>query len=94
MRLSADADLFLSGRIAQFRRTLASDVSRRLFEQFAASLEEAARTGTPPVPGKSPGALLMGARALAGALQQRAVRLTTLVRSHIRPHRPPGGRGR
>lgn len=94
VRLSADADLFLSGRIAQFGRALAGDVSRRLFEQFAASLEEAARTGTPPVPGKSPGALLIGARALAGALRQRAGRLSTLVRSRIRPHRPPDGRGR
>jgi carbon-monoxide dehydrogenase small subunit len=43
--LHADAALFLSGRIAQFGRALAGDVSRRLFEQFGACVEETARTG-------------------------------------------------
>ncbi|GAA2537322.1 2Fe-2S iron-sulfur cluster-binding protein [Pseudonocardia hydrocarbonoxydans] len=46
--LRAEADLFLSGRIAQFGRALAGDVSRRLFEQFAAAVDESARTGTAP----------------------------------------------
>ena len=75
VRLRADADLFLSGRIAQFGRGLAGDVSQRLFEQFTASLEQAARTGSAPAPGKSPNALLIGARAVAGALRRRAARL-------------------
>lgn len=80
VRLRADADLFLSGRIAQFGRALAGDVSRRLFEQFAVSIEHAARTGDAPVPGKSPGALLIGARATADALRRRASRLLTRLR--------------
>jgi aerobic-type carbon monoxide dehydrogenase small subunit (CoxS/CutS family)/carbon monoxide dehydrogenase subunit G len=79
VQLRADADVFLSGRIAQFGRALAGDVSRRLFEQFATSLDQAARTGAAPVPGKSPSALLMGARAAAGALRRRARRLRTLL---------------
>lgn len=56
--LRADAELFLSGRIAQFGRALAGDVSRRLFEQFAAAVEETALTGrTSTVPGGPPSAL-------------------------------------
>ena len=46
--LSADASLYLSGRIAQFGRALAGDVSHRLFEQFAAAVERAALTGEEP----------------------------------------------
>jgi carbon-monoxide dehydrogenase small subunit len=79
VQLRADADVFLSGRIAQFGRALAGDVSRRLFEQFAASLEQAARTGAAPVPGKSPSALLIGARATVDALRRRAGRLRALL---------------
>ncbi|GAA4853076.1 2Fe-2S iron-sulfur cluster-binding protein [Actinomycetospora corticicola] len=44
--LSAHADVHLSGRVAQFGRALAGDVSRRLFEQFAAGVDEAAETGS------------------------------------------------
>ena len=43
--LTAHADVHLSGRVAQFGRALAGDVSRRLFEQFAAGVDEAAETG-------------------------------------------------
>jgi len=46
--LHAEADLYLSGRIAQFGRALADDVGRRMFEQFAAAVDESARTGAPP----------------------------------------------
>jgi carbon-monoxide dehydrogenase small subunit len=45
-RVRADARVWLTGRIAQFGRALAGDVSNRMFEQFAASLDEAATTGT------------------------------------------------
>ena len=41
-RLHADAAVFLTGRIAQFGRSLAGDVSRRMFEQFAKSVESVA----------------------------------------------------
>jgi carbon-monoxide dehydrogenase small subunit len=49
-RLRAEADIYLTGRIAQFGRALAGDVSRRLFEQFAEAVGEAARTGRTPAP--------------------------------------------
>jgi aerobic-type carbon monoxide dehydrogenase small subunit (CoxS/CutS family)/carbon monoxide dehydrogenase subunit G len=72
--LRADAALFLSGRIAQFGRALAGDVSRRLFEQFAAAVEENARTGrAPDTPREPPGALAL----LAGTI---AARLRALLR--------------
>jgi aerobic-type carbon monoxide dehydrogenase small subunit (CoxS/CutS family)/carbon monoxide dehydrogenase subunit G len=41
-RLAADARVFLTGRIAQFGRSLAGDVSRRMFEQFATTIEQVA----------------------------------------------------
>jgi len=41
-RLEADARVFLTGRIAQFGRSLAGDVSRRMFEQFATTVEQVA----------------------------------------------------
>jgi carbon-monoxide dehydrogenase small subunit len=72
--LQADAALFLSGRIAQFGRALAGDVSRRMFEQFARAVEENARTGRAPAgPVQPPGALAM----LAGVI---AARLRAVVR--------------
>jgi aerobic-type carbon monoxide dehydrogenase small subunit (CoxS/CutS family)/carbon monoxide dehydrogenase subunit G len=55
--LRAGADVHLSGRIAQFGRALAGDVSRRLFEQFAAAVDEAARTGEAPRPSSGPSPL-------------------------------------
>ncbi|MGD0378266.1 MAG: 2Fe-2S iron-sulfur cluster-binding protein [Streptosporangiaceae bacterium] len=94
VQLRVDADVFLSGRIAQFGRAMAGDVSRRLFEQFAASLEQAARTGAAPIPVKSPSALLIGARATFDALQRRTDRLRTLVRRRIHRYRSQRGRSR
>ncbi|HKN95905.1 MAG TPA: 2Fe-2S iron-sulfur cluster-binding protein [Pseudonocardiaceae bacterium] len=41
-RLAAAADVYLTGRIAQFGRALAGDVSRRMFERFADAVEHAA----------------------------------------------------
>jgi carbon-monoxide dehydrogenase small subunit len=46
--LLAVADVYLSGRIAQFGRALAGDVGRQLFEQFAVAVEESALTGHAP----------------------------------------------
>ncbi|GAA4918175.1 carbon-monoxide dehydrogenase small subunit [Actinomycetospora succinea] len=57
--LWADADVHLTGRIAQFGRALAGDVSRRLFEQFADAVDEAARTGEAPTRRSSPLRLLL-----------------------------------
>ena len=49
-QLTAEARVYLSGRIAQFGRALAGDVSRRLFEQFAAAVEEAVASARPRRP--------------------------------------------
>jgi len=59
--LWADADVHLSGRVAQFGRALAGDVSRRLFEQFAVAVDEAARTGEAPTRRPQPLRLALGA---------------------------------
>ncbi|OZM80199.1 2Fe-2S iron-sulfur cluster-binding protein [Pseudonocardia sp. MH-G8] len=68
--LRADAALFLSGRIAQFGRALAGDVSRRLFEQFAAAVEENARTGrAPTTPARPPGAVALLVQTVAARVR-------------------------
>ena len=46
--LQADAAVYLSGRIAQFGRALAGDLSRRPFHQFVQAIEAAAAGGAPP----------------------------------------------
>ncbi|PXY22873.1 xanthine dehydrogenase family Fe-S subunit [Prauserella muralis] len=66
--LRADAKVYLTGRIAQFGRALAGDISRRMFEQFAASVGEAATSGRAPEgPVKPPGAI----RLMLGTLLER-----------------------
>ncbi|GAA4887475.1 xanthine dehydrogenase family Fe-S subunit [Actinomycetospora straminea] len=75
--LWADADVHLSGRVAQFGRALAGDVSRRLFEQFAAAVDEAARTGEAPTTRTSPlrlalAAVQAGVRRLLARIARRA----------------------
>ncbi|GAB3348320.1 xanthine dehydrogenase family Fe-S subunit [Amycolatopsis echigonensis] len=56
--MRAEAQVYLTGRIAQFGRALAGDVSRRMFEQFADALREAATSGQAPSgPVKAPSAL-------------------------------------
>jgi carbon-monoxide dehydrogenase small subunit len=73
--LWADADVHLAGRVAQFGRALAGDVSRRLFEQFAAAVDEAARTGEAPAPTTaSPLRLVLSA--LRGRVRRLLARLT------------------
>lgn len=75
-RLQADARVFLTGRIAQFGRSLAGDVSRRMFEQFAASVEQVANgadvTSTPVPP---------------GAFRLLAATLTERIRQAVRRYR-------
>jgi aerobic-type carbon monoxide dehydrogenase small subunit (CoxS/CutS family)/carbon monoxide dehydrogenase subunit G len=67
--LRAGADVHLSGRIAQFGRALAGDVSRRLFEQFAAAVDEAARTGEAPRPSSGPSPLRLVLDAIRARLR-------------------------
>ena len=69
-RLVAEATVYLTGRIAQFGRALAGDVSRRLFEQFAAAVEQAAVSGAAPQASPAPpGALRLLASAVTGRLR-------------------------
>jgi xanthine dehydrogenase YagT iron-sulfur-binding subunit len=69
--LRADARLYLTGRIAQFGRSLAGDVSRRMFAQFAEAVAEAAATGsTPAGPVKAPSAAGLLLAALLGRLRR------------------------
>ncbi|GLZ47927.1 carbon monoxide dehydrogenase [Actinomycetospora sp. NBRC 106375] len=75
--LWADADVHLSGRVAQFGRALAGDVSRRMFEQFAANVDEAARTGEAPRSTTSP--LRLVVTALFGGLRVRGRRLLARI---------------
>ncbi|GAA1835937.1 2Fe-2S iron-sulfur cluster-binding protein [Pseudonocardia alni subsp. carboxydivorans] len=81
--LTAHADVHLTGRVAQFGRALAGDVSRRLFEQFATSVDEAAETGSVTEPGRGAQLrLVLGTvRDTVGALVRRGVaRVRTLRR--------------
>jgi xanthine dehydrogenase YagT iron-sulfur-binding subunit len=81
VRLRADADVYLTGRIAQFGRALAGDVSRRMFEQFAEAVEEAAVSGAAPTtPRKPPSAFGLMAGTLAARIRAAAGRLRTRLR--------------
>ncbi|MCE3555003.1 2Fe-2S iron-sulfur cluster-binding protein [Pseudonocardia sp. RS11V-5] len=71
--LRADADLHLSGRIAQFGRALAGDVGRRMFEQFAEAVDETAHTGRAPELRAGPSPVALAAAALRD-LSRRALR--------------------
>jgi aerobic-type carbon monoxide dehydrogenase small subunit (CoxS/CutS family)/carbon monoxide dehydrogenase subunit G len=78
--LQAEAKVFLTGRIAGFGRSLAGDVSRRMFEEFARSLDRAA-AGAEPDPGATPpGALSLVVGALADRVRQRVTRIRAGVR--------------
>lgn len=70
-RLQADAAVYLTGRIAQFGRALAGDVSRRMFEQFADAVKQAAASGqAPATPAGAPSALRLVAGTLADRFRQ------------------------
>jgi aerobic-type carbon monoxide dehydrogenase small subunit (CoxS/CutS family)/carbon monoxide dehydrogenase subunit G len=82
--LWADADVHLAGRVAQFGRALAGDVSRRLFEQFAASVDEAARTGEAPAAGAGPSPVRLAAGAVLAGLRVRVRRLLARITRRAR----------
>ncbi|MGH3353856.1 MAG: xanthine dehydrogenase family Fe-S subunit [Nocardioides sp.] len=52
--LQAEAGVFLTGRIAGFGRSLAGDVSRRMFEEFARAVDRAAAGEEEPTAGTRP----------------------------------------
>ncbi|WP_374971460.1 2Fe-2S iron-sulfur cluster-binding protein [Terrabacter sp. BE26] len=66
--LHADAKVFLTGRIAGFGRSLAGDVSKRMFEDFARAIDQAAAGAEPEVDARPPSAFAL----LAAALRARA----------------------
>ena len=75
-RLTASARVYLAGRIAQFGRALGEDVSRRLFEQFAAAVGQAATGSGSRQPQAAPGTLRLVAAALLARLCAAARRVT------------------
>ena len=70
--LRAHADLYLSGRAAQFGRSLAGDVSRQLFQEFGRCVEETITTGELTAPQQLGGFRL--ARRLFAARLRRLLR--------------------
>lgn len=82
--LVADAAVFLSGRIAQFGRALAGDVSQRLFEEFAAAVDQTARTGETPDFGAGSSALAIGVQAVLAGVRRRLAGLRAAVRARVR----------
>lgn len=58
----AHAEMHMTGRIAQFGRSLADDVSKDMFNQFAAALAATARGEEPVADGAPPSAVKMAAR--------------------------------
>jgi carbon-monoxide dehydrogenase small subunit len=88
--LQADVDLYLSGRIAQFGRALAGDVSRRMFEQFAGAVDETARTGSAPEVTRPSAAAVAGA-ALRATLGRTISRIGARVRAPVHRRRRRAG---
>jgi aerobic-type carbon monoxide dehydrogenase small subunit (CoxS/CutS family)/carbon monoxide dehydrogenase subunit G len=73
--LHAEARVFLTGRIAGFGRSLAGDVSRRMFEEFARALDRAAAGAEPDARARPPGAVSILVGALSDRFRQRLTRL-------------------
>ena len=74
--LTAEASVFLTGRIAGFGRSLAADVSRRMFEEFARAVDRAASGEEPNAAARPPGAVSLLLSTLGDRLRQRLRRLT------------------
>ncbi|MFI5606930.1 2Fe-2S iron-sulfur cluster-binding protein [Amycolatopsis sp. NPDC051903] len=88
-RLRATAQVYLTGRIAQFGRALAGDVSRRMFEQFAAAVEETAVSGVRTAAAEPPGALALLGATLAAKAREWGRRLRRA--EHSPRNQPPKG---
>ena len=73
--LTAEASVFLTGRIAGFGRSLAGDVSRRMFEEFARAVDRAASGEEPDAGTRPPGAVSLLLSTLGDRLRQRLRRL-------------------
>lgn len=73
--LRAHAELYLSGRAAQFGRSLAGDVSRQLFQEFGRCVEQTITTGEVAAPQRLAG-FALARRLLVARLQALVTRLT------------------
>jgi carbon-monoxide dehydrogenase small subunit len=85
--LQAKADVFLTGRIAGFGRSLAGDVSRRMFADFARALDQAAAGEEPDVSARPPGAFALLLSTLVERVRQRVRRLSGAQRGGSRRRR-------
>ena len=75
--LQAEANVYLTGRIASFGRSLAGDVSRRMFEEFARAVDRAA-TGEEPAEGaRPPSAVSLLLATIVDRIRQRLHRLAS-----------------
>ena len=83
--LRAEANVFLTGRIAGFGRSLAGDVSRRMFEDFARALDRAAAGEEPDVDQRPPGALSLLVETVIERIRNRLTNRTR--RRSRRPRR-------
>lgn len=75
--IHAHAEMHMSGRIAQFGRSLAGDVSKDMFNQFTAALDATARGEEPVTGGAPPSTVEMAVRLMssrARAVMQRLKR--------------------
>ena len=76
--LQAEAQVFLTGRIAGFGRSLAGDVSRRMFEEFARAVDRAAAGEEEPTAGaRPPGAISLLLATIADRVRRFLRRLTS-----------------
>ena len=73
--IHAEAGLHMTGRIAQFGRSLAGDVSRDMFTQFTTALDATAR-GEEPTTVEPPSAVAMAAQIAVARARSALQRLT------------------
>jgi aerobic-type carbon monoxide dehydrogenase small subunit (CoxS/CutS family)/carbon monoxide dehydrogenase subunit G len=77
--LRAEAKLYLTGRAAQFGRSLAGDVSRQLFKEFGSCVERTLTTGEVSEPRRLAGGALAW-QLLRGRLQELLRRLRAVLK--------------
>ncbi|MFD9663598.1 2Fe-2S iron-sulfur cluster-binding protein [Rhodococcus sp. NPDC059968] len=86
--LRAEASVFLTGRIAGFGRSLAGDVSRRMFEDFARAVDQVASGAEPDgVTSQPPSAVAIVVAALADRARDLMKRTRNRTRKYREAHR-------
>ncbi|GAW51816.1 MULTISPECIES: xanthine dehydrogenase family Fe-S subunit [unclassified Nocardioides] len=78
--LHAEASVYLTGRIAGFGRSLAGDVSRRMFEDFARAIDQAAAGVEPDAAAAPPSGFTLLAAAVGGRIRARYQRVRVAAR--------------